>query len=57
MSDPGDEQVQTTSTVNNGRIEVPSILHEPIAVDKSNLDSTIIADGYHTREEVYGPGQ
>ena len=48
------EPVQTNTTVNNGKIEVPSILHEPIAVDRSNLDQTIIADGYHTREEIYG---
>ncbi len=41
--------------VNNGKTEVPSVLLEPIAVDRFNLDATIIADGFHTREEVYGP--
>jgi D-xylose transport system substrate-binding protein len=51
------EPVETNDKVNNGKIDVPSLLHEPIAVDKANLDATIIADGYHTREEVYGPGQ
>lgn len=39
--------------VNNGKIDVPSVLLTPIAVDASNLDETIIADGFHSREEVY----
>ncbi|MGZ8710150.1 MAG: sugar ABC transporter substrate-binding protein, partial [Thermoanaerobaculia bacterium] len=51
------EPVETNDKVNNGKIDVPSILQEPIAVDKANLDATIIADGYHKREEVYGPGK
>jgi D-xylose transport system substrate-binding protein len=47
------EQVPTTATVNNGRIDVPSVLLEPIVVDKSNLDATVIKDGYQKREAVY----
>ena len=39
--------------INNGKIDVPSILHEPQAVDKNNLDDTVIKDGYHKREDVY----
>lgn len=39
--------------VNNGKIEVPSVLLPPIAVDKNNIDETIIADGFHSREDVY----
>jgi D-xylose transport system substrate-binding protein len=39
--------------VNNGKIDVPSILQEPQAVDKANLDATIIKDGYHKCEDVY----
>src|SRR3712207_1825313 len=39
--------------VNNGRIDVPSILQEPQAVDKQNLDATIVKDGYHKCEDVY----
>jgi len=48
------EPVETKDKINNGRKDVPAILHEPIAVDKSNLDATIIKDGYHTRQEIYG---
>jgi D-xylose transport system substrate-binding protein len=37
----------------NGRINVPSILIDPISVDKSNLNSTVIHDGFLTEKEVY----
>ncbi|HEV2915135.1 MAG TPA: D-xylose ABC transporter substrate-binding protein [Pyrinomonadaceae bacterium] len=47
------EKVQTTQVVNNGKKDVPSILLEPIAVDKQNLAGTIIKDGFHTVDEVY----
>lgn len=47
------EEVETTATVNNGKIDVPSILLDPIAVTKDNIDSTIIADGFHSKEDVY----
>ena len=47
------EKVATPMKVNNGKIDVPSILLEPISVDKSNLDATVIKDGFHKREEVY----
>jgi D-xylose transport system substrate-binding protein len=43
----------TTTTVNNGQKDVPSVLLEPIEVDKDNLDSTVIADGYQKKEDVY----
>jgi D-xylose transport system substrate-binding protein len=48
------QKPQTTRTVNNGRIEVPSILIEPVTVDKTNIDETVIKDGFHTREAIYG---
>jgi D-xylose transport system substrate-binding protein len=41
-------------TVNNGKKDVPARLLEPISVDKETMDRTVIADGYHTRSEVYG---
>lgn len=39
--------------VNNGKVDVPSILLLPVVVDKDNLDKTIIADGFQQKEEVY----
>jgi D-xylose transport system substrate-binding protein len=42
-----------TTTVNNGKKDVTSILIEPIQVDKDNMDSTVIADGFQKKEDVY----
>ncbi|MDQ3180842.1 MAG: D-xylose ABC transporter substrate-binding protein [Acidobacteriota bacterium] len=47
------EKIETNGKVNNGKIDVPSILLEPILVDKNNLDETVIKDGYQKREDVY----
>jgi D-xylose transport system substrate-binding protein len=44
---------ETTRGLPNGKVDVPSILLEPIAVDKDNLASTVIADGYQKLEDVY----
>jgi D-xylose transport system substrate-binding protein len=41
-----------TVGVNNGKKDVPSILLDPIAVDKNNLLSTVVADGYHKLEDI-----
>jgi D-xylose transport system substrate-binding protein len=37
----------------NGRLDVPSLLLDPISVDKSNLESTIVADGIYTMAEIF----
>ena len=39
--------------VNNGKIEVPSLLLKPVEVDKANIDATLIKDGFHKKEDVY----
>ena len=44
---------QATRGLSNGKIEVPSILIEPVSVDRDNLASTVIADGYQKLEDVY----
>src|ERR1051326_1700725 len=46
--------VETTDKINNGRKDVPAILIPPMSVDKNNVDSTVIKDGYHKREDIYG---
>jgi len=46
--------VIATATTFNQKINVPSVLLEVIAVTKDNLKSTVIADGYHSYEDVYG---
>jgi D-xylose transport system substrate-binding protein len=47
------EKVDTKDTINNGKMDVPSILHQPQVVDKSNVMDTVIKDGYHKLEDVY----
>ncbi|QUG43029.1 D-xylose ABC transporter substrate-binding protein [Psychrobacillus sp. INOP01] len=48
------ETVIANQQVNNGKKEVPSVLLPPIAVNIDNLESTVIEDGFHAAEEVYG---
>jgi len=50
------ENVTANQQVNNGKKEVPSVLLPPIAVNIDNLESTVIEDGFHTTEDVYGRG-
>ena len=47
------EKLDAKDKINNGKIDVPAILQEPISVDKSNMADTVIKDGYHKMEEVY----
>ena len=47
------EPVAAPHKINNGKIDVPSILYDSVAVDKANIDSTVIKDGYHKREDIY----
>src|SRR5436190_13385495 len=47
------ETVDAKDKVNNGKLDVPSILQEPIVVDKNNVMQTVIKDGYHKIEDVY----
>ena len=49
----GEEIEKAKQKVNNGKIDVPSILLTPIQVDKDNLDEVVIKDGFHSRDKVY----
>jgi D-xylose transport system substrate-binding protein len=42
-----------TRSVNNGKVEVPSLLFDIYVADKSNLVSCVIADGFQNYDEVY----
>ena len=41
-----------TVGVNNGKKDVPSILLDTIAVDKSNIMQTVVKDGYHKLADI-----
>jgi len=47
------EQVDAPARINNGKVDVPSILLEPLVVDKANIDDTVVKDGYQKREAIY----
>lgn len=46
------EKINTTTTVNNGKIDVPSVLLDPVAITKANLEETVIKDEFINKEEL-----
>ena len=46
------EPVATTETIENGFKKVPAILLAPVAVDRNNALSTVVADGYHKLTDI-----
>ena len=47
------ENIKSTTKVNNGKKDVPSVLLDVVAVTKSNMRETIIKDGVYSYDEVY----
>jgi D-xylose transport system substrate-binding protein len=47
------KQIVTNATYPNGKKDVASINLDIIAVDKTNILQTVIADGFHSYDEVY----
>lgn len=45
--------VVAKQTVDNGKVAVPSVLLDVIPVDRENLSSTVVKDGFHSFDEVY----
>ena len=41
-----------TEEVDNGKVKVPSVLLEPVAVTKGNVKDTVVKDGFITAEEL-----
>ena len=39
--------------IHNGRTEVPSVLLDVVSVTASNMEETVIKDGFHSREAIY----
>ncbi|MCC5911397.1 MAG: substrate-binding domain-containing protein [Clostridiaceae bacterium] len=49
----GEELSNIKNSIYNGMYDVPYYILEPIAVDITNLDETIIKDGFHRIDEIY----
>jgi D-xylose transport system substrate-binding protein len=45
-------KIHFTTTVNNGRINVPAKLFAPIVIDKSNYENVLVEKGFFTKEEI-----
>jgi D-xylose transport system substrate-binding protein len=45
--------IQTESTINDGKYDVPFYKIEPILVTKENMMDTVIKDQFHRIEDVY----
>jgi D-xylose transport system substrate-binding protein len=43
--------------IDNGKIDVPSILLDVVVVTKDNMMDTVVKDGFHKAAEVYGSSQ
>jgi D-xylose transport system substrate-binding protein len=49
----GDKLEGNITSVNNGKMDVPTIMLKPMVVDVKNIKETIIADGFHSEQEIY----
>lgn len=47
------EEVKTDKQINNGKIDVPAVFLEPIAITKENVRDTVIKDGYLNETDVF----
>ncbi len=47
------EELNISSTINDGSYEIPYVKLEPIAVTKDNIDEVIIEGGFQQKEDVY----
>jgi len=47
------EKLPAASTINDGLYDVPYVKLEPILVTKDSLETTVIKDGFHRREDVF----
>lgn len=46
------EKPTTNAVTNNGKIDVPSFLLEPVSVDINNLKDTVVKDGFHKLDDI-----
>src|ERR1035437_7553585 len=45
---------KTTGVINNGKVNVPSYLMDPIPVTKDTIKNTVIKDGFYSTKDIYG---
>lgn len=47
------EEIKADKVINNGMVDVPTVVTPVVLVTKDNIDTTIIAGDFYTREQVY----
>lgn len=47
------EPIDINATINNGKIDVPSILITPISIDKNNVYEVLVKSGYYEPSQIY----
>lgn len=50
---PIDEIVDITRHVDNGQVEVPTVVTEIVVVNQDNIMDTVVADGYHEATDIF----
>jgi D-xylose transport system substrate-binding protein len=56
QSDPSINRAAGRIFVNNGRVDVPTVLLTPVTVTRENLASTVVQDRFWTVEQICTPG-
>jgi D-xylose transport system substrate-binding protein len=41
------------AAIDNGRTEVPTVLLDVVTVTRGNVEDTVVADGFHAREDIF----
>jgi D-xylose transport system substrate-binding protein len=47
-----DEKIHTDATANNGNVKVPTVLLQPVLVNKDNIKSTVVKDGFQKLKSI-----
>ena len=48
------QPIKTTAITPNGKRDVPTVQVDIIAVHKDNLRDTVVKDGFHKEEDLFG---
>lgn len=51
---PVADVIKADRVINNGQVDVPTIVTPIVLVNKDNIDSTVVAGGFYTKEQVHG---
>lgn len=49
----GEDLSDVGKTINDGTYDIPYVVLEPIAVNRNNMEDTVIKSGFHLKEDVY----